>query len=149
MQRRGEFADAVTAELVGLLDGKLCPPVADHLALFAESAGDDMHLSAAGRVMGDGGAVGDALVVRVGVYEQQPRGLLHGRTIPVVTRRQRRRNPVARSENRWTGKAPVSPKETPVATINGWQSRPTPCQRSAGRAGGARNSKTPSTTRRW
>jgi hypothetical protein len=33
--------------------------------------------------MGDGCAIGDALVVGMGMHEQQPRSLLHGRTIPV------------------------------------------------------------------
>src|SRR5580693_4134477 len=82
-QRRGQFSDAVAAELVRVIDGKLRPTVADDLAFFAESAGDDVHLSPACRVVGDGGAIGDAFVIRVGVYEQQPRRLLHGRTIPV------------------------------------------------------------------
>ena len=86
MQRRGEFADAVAAELVGVIDGQLRPTVTDDLALFAERAGDDVHLRPAGDVMGDGGAVGDGLVVRMGVHEQQPRGLLHGGTIPVWRR---------------------------------------------------------------
>ena len=86
-QRLAEFADAVTAKLVGVIDAKLCPPVTDDFALFAQSAGDDAHLGAASYVMRDGGAVGDGFVVRMGVYEQQPRRLLHGRTIPGTMRR--------------------------------------------------------------
>src|SRR6202022_1027671 len=141
-RRRGGFADAVAAEWVGVIGGQLGPTVTDDLALFAESAGDDVHLSPAGDVMGDGGAVGDGLVVRMGVHEQQPWDLLHAGTIP-VWRRQRTRNPVGRSANRWISKAHVSPKETPMATINACHSRPLAL------AAGASNSRTRSTTRRW
>src|ERR1700755_2143083 len=56
-QRLAEFADAVTAKLVGVIDAKLCPPVTDDFALFAQSAGDDAHLGAATYVVRDGGAV--------------------------------------------------------------------------------------------
>ncbi len=42
----GELADAVTAELVGVVDGQLRPALADDLTLLAERAGDDVHLRA-------------------------------------------------------------------------------------------------------
>ena len=41
LQRRGQLRDAVTAELVGVVDGQLCLLIADDLALLAEGAGDD------------------------------------------------------------------------------------------------------------
>ncbi len=78
VQRRGELADSVAAELVRAIDGELGPPIADDLALLAERAGDDPHLRPAGGVVGDGGAVAEALVVGMRVHEQQPRRLGHG-----------------------------------------------------------------------
>ncbi len=60
-----------------MVDGQLRPLVADDLAFFAERAGDHLDLRSARDIVGDGGAVGDGLVVGMGVHEQQPRSLLH------------------------------------------------------------------------
>ena len=60
-----------------MIDGEPGPPIADNLAFLAERAGDHAYLRPTGGVMRDGGAVGEALVVRMRVYEQQPRGLSH------------------------------------------------------------------------
>lgn len=43
-QRRGEFADAVAAELVGPVEREFGPAIADDFALFAQRAGHDDHL---------------------------------------------------------------------------------------------------------
>ena len=75
VQRRGQFTDAVAAELVGFVDGQLRPAVADDLALLAERAGDDVHLRPAGGVVRDGRARRQRLVVGMGMDEQQPRSL--------------------------------------------------------------------------
>ena len=83
-QRRGELADSVAAELVRAIDGELGPPLADDLALLAERARDDPDLRPAGDVVRDGGAVVEALVVRMRVHEQQPRRLRHDRTLPAI-----------------------------------------------------------------
>ncbi len=78
VQRGGQLADPVAAELVRVVHGQLRPLVTDDLALLAERAGDDLHLRSARDVVGDRGPVGDALVVGMGMHEQQPRSLLHG-----------------------------------------------------------------------
>ena len=70
-QRAVSSRDAVAAELVGAVDGQLGPALADHFAFLAERAGDDPHLRAAGRVMRDGPAGGEGLVVGVRVDEEQ------------------------------------------------------------------------------
>ena len=84
LQRRGEFADAVAAQLVRTIDRELGPAIPDDLALLAERAGDDTHLRPAGGVVRDRGAVAEALVVGMCVDEQQPRSLRHGRTLPAA-----------------------------------------------------------------
>ena len=83
MQCGGQFADAVAAELVGVVNGQLRPLVADHLALLAERASDDLHLCATTDIVGDGDAIGDGLVIGMGMHEQQPGSLLHGMTLPL------------------------------------------------------------------
>src|SRR5262249_29833921 len=76
---------AIATELVGMIDRKLCPTVTNDLTFLTERARDDVHLSPTRGVMGDSCAVSEAFVVRMGMHKQQPRGLLHGRTIPVAT----------------------------------------------------------------
>ena len=78
VQRCGQLADPVAAELICLVHRQLRPLVTDDLALLAERAGDDPHLRSARHIVGDGGPVGDGLVVGMGMHEQQPRSLLHG-----------------------------------------------------------------------
>ncbi len=86
VQRGGQLADPVAAQLIGVVDGQLRPLVADDLTLLAERAGDDLHLRPAPDIVGDGDAVGDGLVVGMGMHEQQPRSFLHG-THPTVALR--------------------------------------------------------------
>ena len=75
VQCRAQLADAVAAQLVGLVDRELCPALADHLTLLAERAGDDLDPRAAGDVMRNGRTGRQGLVVRMCMDEQQPRGL--------------------------------------------------------------------------
>ncbi len=79
LQRGRQLTDPVAAELVCVVHGQLRPLVTDDLALFAERARDDLHLRSARHVVSNRGPVGDALVVGMGMHEQQPRSLLHGR----------------------------------------------------------------------
>ena len=78
VQRLGQLADAIPAELVGGVDRELGVAIADDFALFAEGAGDDVNLGAAGAVVGDGAAGRQRLVVRMGVDEEQTGGFLRG-----------------------------------------------------------------------
>jgi glutaminyl-peptide cyclotransferase len=71
VERVGEFADAVAAELVGGVNGQLGVALADDFALLAKGAGDDMNLGTARDVVGDCAAGCQRLVVRVGVDEEQ------------------------------------------------------------------------------
>ena len=76
VQRRGQFADAVAAQLVGGVDSKVRVSLADDLAFFAEGAGDDVHVSTARDVMRDGATGCQRFIVRMGVDEQQTRRFL-------------------------------------------------------------------------
>ena len=72
VERLGELADAISAELVGGVDGELGVVLADDFAFFPEGAGDDVDVGAIGDVVGDGAAGRQGLVVGVGVDEEQP-----------------------------------------------------------------------------
>ena len=89
VQRRGQFADAVAAQLVGGVDSKVRISLTDDLAFFAEGAGDDVHVGAASGVMRNGSTGCQCFVVRVGVDEQQTRGFLRRHPL---TRYRRLRN---------------------------------------------------------
>ena len=54
---RRQLADAISAQLVGGVDGQLGVLLADDFALFAEGAGDDVNVGAPGDVVRDGAAV--------------------------------------------------------------------------------------------
>jgi hypothetical protein len=75
VQCRGQLAYAVPAKLVGLIDCKVCPALADHLTLLAEGARHDVDTRAAGDVVRDGRAGRQGFVVRMGMDEQQSGGL--------------------------------------------------------------------------
>ena len=78
VERLGELADAIPAELVGGVDRELGVAIADDFAFLTECAGDDVNLGAAGAVVGDGAAGRNRLVVRMGVDEEQARGFGRG-----------------------------------------------------------------------
>ena len=69
-KRRGQFADAVAAQLVGAVDSKVLISLTDDLAFFAEGAGDDVHVSAVSDVMRNGSTGCQRFIVRMGVDEQ-------------------------------------------------------------------------------
>jgi hypothetical protein len=71
-QRRGQFADAVAAELIGAVNGQLSELLADDLTFLPEGARDHLHAGTPRHVVGDGGAGGQRFVVGVGVDEQNP-----------------------------------------------------------------------------
>ena len=76
VQRGCQFADAVAAQLVGLVDSKVRISLTDDFAFFAEGAGDNVHVSAVRDVMRNGSAGCQRFVVRMGVDEQQTRCFL-------------------------------------------------------------------------
>ncbi len=69
--RRRQLADAVPAELVGLVGGQAGQLGHEDLALLAQRAGQQGDVRALGDVAGHGGPVVDRLVVGVGVHEEQ------------------------------------------------------------------------------
>ena len=69
IQRRRQLPDAVSPELVGVVDRQLCPAVTDDLALLTEGARQYRHLGTGRRVPGDGHTVVDRLVVGVRMDE--------------------------------------------------------------------------------
>ena len=81
MERGRQFVDAVAAKLIGGVDSELCIQIADDLALFAESAGDDVHVGAVCGVMRNGYAGCQPFVVWVGVDKQQT-----GRSLETTSR---------------------------------------------------------------
>ena len=83
VQSLGQLADAIPTELVGVIYGEQRITFADDFAFFTESAGDDADISASSDVVGDGAPVGDGLVIRVRVHEQQP-GLFRRLTPPTA-----------------------------------------------------------------
>src|SRR5262249_22772772 len=81
-QRVCQLEDPVAAQLVRRIDSQLPVTLADHLALFAERAGDHLHFGATSDVMGNRRTGRQRLVVRMRVYEQQPWGHLRQHDSP-------------------------------------------------------------------
>ena len=71
LQRRRQFADAVTAQLVGVVDSEVRISLVDDLAFFAESAGDNMHVGAGSGVMRNGSTGCQRFIVRMRMNEKQ------------------------------------------------------------------------------
>ena len=67
----GQLADAIPAQLIGLVDGQLRILLADDFTFFTEGAGDDVDVGAVGGVVRDSAAGRQRFVVRVGVDEEQ------------------------------------------------------------------------------
>ena len=87
LDRAGELADAVAAQLVGAVGGELGQLGGDDLALLAEGAGDDGDVGVrVGGVAGDHPAGCKGLVVGVGVDEDEPSGSGHGANIAARAR---------------------------------------------------------------
>ena len=72
LHRGLELADAIRAEPVVLVGGEVLDLGHQDLALLAGRARDERDLHALGDVARHGGAVADALVVRMRVHEQDP-----------------------------------------------------------------------------
>ncbi len=72
LHRAAELLPAVVGERVARCALEVAELLGDDLALLAEGAGQDVHVVAAGDVVGDGDAGRERLVVGVGVDEQQP-----------------------------------------------------------------------------